>query len=69
MSGEIYAVIKQGSQYAHQNPISDDGKVMAFPVQFVPDPAGYIVRGNGDRYRLSDVDLYCKAKNGLVKVS
>jgi hypothetical protein len=69
---QVYARIKRASKYSDQNQPSTE----PFPVEF--DTAsdshrnadGYIARGNGNQYRLADLQLYIKQNGvGFVRVA
>lgn len=57
---QLYAAIKPTSEYAHQQ----QGETR-FKVRLLDSSDNYIVIGGvGGRYRLEDVTLYVKRKNG-----
>ncbi len=64
----FFAQIKKSSKYYNQM-LDGKGRAVRFPVHIEPDSPGdgYAVRGgSGGRYRLSDVMLFWRDRNGNV---
>jgi hypothetical protein len=60
MSTQLYARIKRSSQYRHQATSS-----MPFPVS-IGGYDCYIVRGNGNQYRVSDVTFFVRHNDRFI---
>lgn len=64
-STELYAKIKRSSEYHHQH----DGK-SPFAVYFVDDDfSQHVVRGNSNRYRISDLRFYVRVGGQFLALS
>lgn len=64
---QLYAEINPSSKYASQaEEMIQKNHIYPFPVCFVADPYGYVVRGGiGGWYRLDDVKLFFKVNGEL----
>ena len=57
----LYANLRADSKYQSQR------QPIPFKVYFEHDPAGYHVKGNGNQYRVTDVNLFVKTSSGEYK--
>lgn len=67
MATQLYATLKRTSKYAHQQPVDGFGKPMPFQVE-VQGYDSYILRGNDNQYRLEDVNLFVKWRDGFTRI-
>lgn len=67
MATQLYATLKRSSKYAHQQPRDADGTVVPFEVE-VQGYDSYVLRGNDNQYRLDDVTLFVRWRDGFMKV-
>lgn len=67
---QLYATIKKSSKYAYQQPRDDSNQPEPFEVEIGNGPiSDYIVYGNSNQYRISDLRFYVKTADRLVPIS
>ena len=62
MTQQLYANLHPSSKYAAQ------ATPKPFPVDWQVDAGGYVLRGNSNQYRLSDLVLYFKTDSGFKQM-
>ena len=68
---QLYAKIKKNSKYFGQNQMAkmEDNFPSPVTITGVHDPERYFVKGGpGGQYRLSDVNLFVKAKGVEIRI-
>lgn len=70
---QLFATIKTSSKYAYQQPRDTSQRLSpAIPFEVVVgsgSPRDYIVSGNGNQYRISDLRFWVKAGDHFIRLS
>ena len=64
---EVYATIREISKYIEQQPLDSMGHPLPFEIKIDFRHMHYCVVGNGNKYRLSDVDLWIEISSGSME--